>query len=136
MFDGFVGETVARAVVDLQRRWVLGVAKLNEGMAKWNRFFAVDAGGSCFCFGRACEHFFGNAAKDKDRSVGWRGRCGFVDFALGAQTAAAGEARSGLRNAEARSIAVNAKLHVAGAASNGGFGMSGTAVEEPANILE
>ena len=49
---------------------------------------------------------------------------------------AAGEARSGLRNAEARSIAVNAKLHISGAASNGGFGMSGTAVEEPANILE
>ena len=49
---------------------------------------------------------------------------------------AAGEARSGLRNAEARSIAVNAKLHFAGTASDGGIGVSGTAVEEPANILE
>ena len=136
MFDGVVGETVARAVVDLQGRWVLWAAKLNEGMTKRNGFFAVDTGGSCFCFGRACEHFFGKAAKDKDRSVGWRRRCGLVGFVRGAQTAAASEARSGLRNAEARRIAVNAKLHVAGTASDGGIGMSGTVVEEPTNILE
>ena len=47
------------------------MAELDERMAQWCGFLAVDAGGGDFGLGSAGEDVFGDTTEDWHRSVGW-----------------------------------------------------------------